>query len=75
MKTCPRCDDETAKVIAWGLPLRLCLKCNMVGGAWAMVYDALAVFETEGFSFMVYRGSYWRALWHWLRGRDALGGG
>lgn len=55
------------KVICFGLPGRLCARCGCLDGlaAWAPPVPT----ETDAgpmFAFMVYRGSYWRALWAWL---------
>jgi hypothetical protein len=64
---CPRCGSEMVKVIYMGLPGRLCYsedeKCNcMIGPAsWA----ARLYFNGH---MLVFDGSYWRALWHWVWG-------
>lgn len=67
MKSCPVCDEPMSKAIYVGLPGRFCLNCNVLDGlaAWAPPVST----ETEHgpmFSFFIYEGSYWKALWHWL---------
>jgi hypothetical protein len=69
---CPHCESkDTSKAIAWAMPVKLCLACNCLWGEpFASIYCYLiapveALFN-DGFSFQLYRGSYWIALWHWL---------
>lgn len=61
------------KVIAAGLPLKLCNDCGCLWGEpWVTIYDLIVVpiegffGNPEGFYFMGYEGSYWLALWHFL---------
>lgn len=66
---CPLCGGETHRVIYTGLPGRLCKdeRCAALTGLAA--YVPPIVTETDQgpmFAFMVYEGSYWRALWRWL---------
>lgn len=63
MTTCPECNAPLEKVIYAGLPGKICMKCCMILGLAS--YAAMILFTGR---FMVYEGSYWRALWHWLRG-------
>lgn len=56
-----------AKVIYCGLPGRFCEACSCLDGIAA--YAPAIASDTEAgpmFAFMVYEGSYWLALWHWL---------
>lgn len=70
---CPQCGDhDFVKVIYLGLPGLFCEKCNCL---WGMAAYAPAVTsDTDDgpmFAFMVYEGSYWIALWHWLMGGES----
>lgn len=53
--------SNVAKVIYLGLPMRLCLECSTLYGFWAWVPG---IYFNGG--FMVYRGPYLNALWHWI---------
>ncbi len=67
MTDCPLCNGKTVKVIYFGLPGRLCEDCQCLDGLAA--YAPPVASDTDAgpmFAFMVYEGSYWRALWHWL---------
>jgi hypothetical protein len=68
---CQGCGRQPAQVVYFGLPGRLCLNgCNVLTGPASYVpafVQHLAVGD-DGFCFMVYEGSYWPALWHWLKG-------
>ena len=69
MKPCPLCGRPMDKVIYFGLPGRFCQSCNALTGVAA--YAPPVATETDDgpqFAFMLYEGSYWRALWHWLFG-------
>ena len=65
MTDCPRCSEESAKVIYMGFPMRLCSddECNTLWGFWSWV--PLPWFNG---CFLEYEGSYWAALWHWMFG-------
>lgn len=69
---CAFCGSETMKVIYLGLPGRLCSDWNCALLEGLAAHAPPVVTETEHgplFKYMVYEGSYWRALWHWLFGR------
>lgn len=70
-KACPRCSRPMWKVIFVGLPGRLCQNfgCSVLTGPAEFVPNWLAQLTAgpQGFGFMPYEGSYWRALWRWLR--------
>ncbi|WP_142851012.1 hypothetical protein [Telmatospirillum sp. J64-1] len=68
--SCPNCGEPMVKAIYLGLPGEFCESCNTLTGLAA--YAPPVASQTEDgplFKFMVYEGSYWRALWHWLTGR------
>lgn len=68
---CPNCRGNRSKVIYFGLPGLLCddPTCNTLSGlaSWAPNIGTETPSGTQ-FAFMKYRGSYWPALWAWLRG-------
>jgi hypothetical protein len=64
------------KVIYYGIPCLLCDAYNrssarecsvLVAPWWADWFIADLPFNGE---FMVYEGSYWSALWHWLTAQE-----
>lgn len=61
---CPCCGDEGQRVIYMGLPMWLCSDgtCCTGWGFWSF----LPILHFTG-CFMAFEGSYWRALWAWLR--------
>lgn len=63
-KVCPLCDSEALKAIYAGIPVLLCSNrgCNCVWGFWS---KAMNLFPFNGW-FLIYTGSYFHALWHWL---------
>lgn len=70
---CPACHREALKVIHFGFPIYLCVNdgCNTVWGFWSRISVRMEMFfgflnQSGGFNFMVYSGSYWKALWVWL---------
>ena len=73
---CKACGGENAsKVLFLGFPGWLCEDCYTCGGLaswaawlWARLVPRMSD-EDTGFMFMAYTGSYWRALWTWLRGK------
>lgn len=74
---CPMCKTSASKVIAAGLPMKLCdnSNCNCLWGEpWASIYTwfvcPLEGLFNEGFSFMAYEGSYWEGLVAWWRNED-----
>jgi hypothetical protein len=58
---CPVCGERMSKVIYAGLPGKICGSCTIFMGMAS--YAAMAAFTGH---MMVYEGSYWVALWHWL---------
>lgn len=73
---CPNCGDteQQGKVIYYGLPMRFCFSntergrdCNSLYGFWSWIASYLPF---NGW-FMTYQGSYFKALWHWLKGTGA----
>ena len=70
---CPMCDTARWKVIIYfGLPGLLCqnVGCSSLHGpaAWVPEWLTQLAGGEDGFAFMTYEGSYWRALWEWLTG-------
>lgn len=66
-KLCPACGKKTEKVLYMGVPMRLCtdkVKCSTVFGFWAFI---MFIVPFNGM-FLVYEGSYFSALWHFLKG-------
>lgn len=65
--TCPLCGGAAERVLYAGLPARLCAadrcRCLFGGAAWL-----IGRLPFNGM-FMVFEGSYLRALWAWVRGR------
>jgi hypothetical protein len=61
MRRCPDCDEPLTKVIYAGLPGKMCFSCSLFMGLAS--YIAMLFFNGH---LLVYEGSYWRALWHWL---------
>lgn len=64
---CPRCRQKHGlKAIYYGVKVNLCSSnyCNCVWGLGARLTDWLPFNGV----FMVYTGSYWAALWYWLKG-------
>jgi hypothetical protein len=78
--TCPDCSSEnTSRVIAAGMPLKICMDCNTLWGEpFATIFTALiAPLEMwfNGYSaFMTYPEpgvkGYFHALWFWLKGES-----
>ncbi len=60
IKPCPSC-PHALKIIYLGLPGHLCEECGMMTGIAS--HAALLYFNGK---MLVYEGSYWRGLWHWL---------
>ncbi len=67
---CPICGGYTFRTIYLGLPGHFCTSCNFLEGP-AAYLPAITVTTDSGpmFSFFLYEGSYWKALWHWLSGK------
>ena len=63
---CADCGEPEAKVIYYGLPHHMCLQCDppLLTGFWSR----LTVHLPFSGWMMVYKGSYWRALWRWVSG-------
>lgn len=61
---CKSCKKRMVRVIYTGLPVWLCSddECNTVDGFWSFIMDYIPF---NGM-FMTYKGSYWKALWHWI---------
>ena len=66
MNQCPLCSSGTYKVIYAGFPGRMCTneECCCLTGPAAIVSGIIG---WNGMLF-AYEGSYFVALWHWLRG-------
>lgn len=67
---CPDCNNDASKAIYLGLPMNVCLaddsvNCWKVYGFWSFVCEVYF----NGV-FMLYRGSYLKALYAWVRGSD-----
>lgn len=71
---CPSCGSDGYKIIAGGLPIKLCMDttCNTIWGFWSNVYvwilAPIDCFIKRRFSFMIYKGSYLKALRTWIGG-------
>jgi hypothetical protein len=71
---CPECNGESSKIIAAGLPMKLCLECNLLWGFWSWFY-AYLISPIEGmingnFCFLTYEGSYLKALWEFIKNEN-----
>lgn len=64
MDKCPRCGSGSLKVIYAGLPGRICTREQACSTMWGMASWAAFLFFNG--VLLVYSGSYWTALWHWL---------
>ena len=66
-KKCPICNNETLKVIYYGLPGLICENenCNCAFG-FSFWLDNILRLPYNG-CMMVYRGNYFIALWEWLK--------
>lgn len=67
---CPLCGKKGDKALYMGFPARLCRdeRCAGIWGIGAYVFQLFPVSDGAFFSFIFYTGSYWSALWSWLRG-------
>jgi len=69
---CSNCvDSKLVKVIYFGMPGLFCLNCDTLHGIASYMPVVATEDEETGepyFAFMVYQGSYWKALWRWLIG-------
>ena len=65
MKKCPICNKDSVKVIYYGMPHLLCEddSCNCLFGFWSNITTLLPF---NGI-FMQYEGSYFIALFYWLK--------
>lgn len=67
--SCPVCGHTAPmQAIYYGLPVRLCVACSALWACWA--WDWLIPLLPFGGGLMIYHGSYWPALWAWLRRPD-----
>lgn len=57
------CDNPTVTIIYLGLPGRFCESCTNLFGPASWVEAMLS-----GAEALIYEGSYWRAVWMWMRG-------
>lgn len=64
---CPACGGDTAKALYLALPLGFCLD-EACGTAWGLGATVMGLLGFNG-RIAVYEGSYWRALWQYLRGK------
>lgn len=73
---CPLCGSEdTSKVLYMGFPMKFCHvdECKCLWGFWSFIAVWMPLAPHGYFTFMGYTGSYWLALWYWLRyGVDGL---
>lgn len=67
-RPCPSCGAPGLQVLFCGLPLYLCPDedCSRLWGGWCWLASRLPF---NGI-FVVYTGSYWPALWRWLKGEE-----
>lgn len=65
---CSECNSDIDKVIYLGLPGTFCTnrECNCLDGLAALVLTLTS--QSGYFEFMIYEGSYLKALWVWLKG-------
>lgn len=65
-KNCPICDKTSIKVIYYGFPVRICEDgtCSCMFGFWTNI---TSIFPFNGW-MMEYEGSYFKALYDWIRG-------
>ena len=71
MKPCPLCDRPGIRILMGPLPVWLCQneECSAVWGFWSRLACWLTPIlyppsdDGEGFAFVAYTGSYWKALW------------
>jgi hypothetical protein len=69
--TCLHDGRALTRAIYMGFPLTICERCHEVAGIGARVIEWFPVAtDSDEFAFFVYRGSYWRALFAWLRGEE-----
>lgn len=76
MIKCPECHQESGlKVIACGLPMKICENCSTLWGEpfatiYIMIFMPLEslIGGSDEFCFFSYEGSYFMALWDWVRG-------
>lgn len=68
MTHCPACSGEIYKVIYFGLPGRLCADefCGTFTGLASLIPPI--AFDDRGAAYMVYEGSYWKALLEYMKG-------
>lgn len=66
-KGCPRCGGPVLKAIFAGLPLKACEDegCCVTWGPGSFLMNHFS--NGGGWALLVYTGSYWPALWYWLR--------
>lgn len=64
---CPQCREPAMKAIYFGFPLGVCESETCAGLVWGPGSYVMLVFFNGW--LMLYRGSYWRALWTWLFAR------
>lgn len=64
--TCPSCAGPALRVVYWGLPSRLCAS-EECGLHWGWGQTATAWLPFTGFFLPYAEGSYWPALWRWIR--------
>lgn len=70
---CPNCKQQATRAIYLAFPLWLCTdeRCMTVFGFWSEIVMLAPITtwdEDEGpvWKFMRYKGSYLKALWHWM---------
>lgn len=65
--------EKSLKIIHMGFPMYFYEEENILWGFWSFIYT-LFPFTAEdltgelNFVFLVYEGSYWKALWKFLKG-------
>jgi hypothetical protein len=76
VNTCPDDDTEVVKILYFGLPGTLCGERHVTGPAgWlASHFPSLSmmVVGEPTYVFWTYEGSYLRALWQWLSGKEVV---
>lgn len=71
LSRCPNCGCGSVKVIAAGVPLKICemSECGSFWGFWSNVYAGIVVpllwMFHKDIKFMTYEGSYFKALKRW----------
>jgi len=66
------CNGTLDKVLYMGFPMKLCnnRECNLVSGGWSWILFPLSKVGAFNGYFVIYTGSYLKALWFFLKGNE-----